>query len=922
MVQSTAFIAWTHHAELVSRLEHRLTTPDSAVTFETVAKETSGAEPRDIALETIVREGRPALLIKENRIARDGVIIEAAREITNRILQAAPTVEPAIPLVGRIDVANYPGSATYLGTGWLVDRNIVVTNRHVAELIARKNDGKYRFRTGRFGEDLIVTLDYRHEFGVDAMTVAPVVRVVWIEPDPRKADIAFLEIGGRTDGTTQEFIALADEDAKPDTDVVVIGYPARAPAHIIPDQAWMEKIYGGTYDVKRIAPGLMGGLSRGWATHDCTTLGGNSGSVVIDMKGGKAVALHFSGLYMIENYAVPASTVRKYLKDRPWHNALGPPGPSTRPSRSELRQPTLPERPPSPPADVSADQSQVSVTIPLTITISLGAPQVTSASVPASSSALPSANRPPATGHVPILDAARHLFGQLRVEGVLAVWPGYLVQGSRLTDTDCLVVSAHPARLEVVRAAAPPTYAQFPVDVRPASLEEQLGTSALAVAEEAVTSVMYNDEDRTGEGFSFDGVDEEMTAVIHVGPEQSWAVLSDFLSRTQQELVSSIYEFHAAHVADAIERKLDAGASMTLVLAMQSRDPKQGPIRQGDFDRSETFARWESTYGDRFDRIFVPRGSQGLVAQAYHIKVTVRDRKAVWLSSGNWKRSSQPLIPPEGLNDARVAGRAGNREWHVVIENETLARRFRNHIKADFEQSLELGGTPETVEDQVLVDVPRSVLEAVELEAPPARVLAPLIIRRRMRVKPLLTPDRRGWVYSQAVLQLIRSATQQLLFQNQYINMKGADGGYLKQLVEALIQKSQEVEDFRIILRTENDQFWYDVSQLKRRGLDVHRCVRRLAHTHTKGIIVDGSRALVGSHNWSAAGVTLNRDASLIFDDGEVTQYYLEAFDLDWDRAAALAFEELSALEAPRLAASDEPPPGFVRMPLSDYLEG
>ncbi len=81
----------------------------------------------------------------------------------------------------------------------------------------------------------------------------------------------------------------------------------------------MERVFGGRYDVKRAAPGVMTPNSRGWATHDCTTLGGNSGSAVIDLATGKAVALHFAGAYVIENYAVPASTIRDYLKRRPWN---------------------------------------------------------------------------------------------------------------------------------------------------------------------------------------------------------------------------------------------------------------------------------------------------------------------------------------------------------------------------------------------------------------------------------------------------------------------------------------------------------------------------------------------------------------------------------------------------------------------------
>jgi phosphatidylserine/phosphatidylglycerophosphate/cardiolipin synthase-like enzyme len=101
----------------------------------------------------------------------------------------------------------------------------------------------------------------------------------------------------------------------------------------------------------------------------------------------------------------------------------------------------------------------------------------------------------------------------------------------------------------------------------------------------------------------------------------------------------------------------------------------------------------------------------------------------------------------------------------------------------------------------------------------------------------------------------------------------------------------------------------------------VNAQVRVLANTHTKGIIVDGKRVLLGSHNWSAAGVTLNRDASLIFDDQQVAQYYLEAFELDWDRAREPRFDE-AAFEGVVLAEGDSPPPGFTRMRLSDYLEG
>jgi phosphatidylserine/phosphatidylglycerophosphate/cardiolipin synthase-like enzyme len=400
-------------------------------------------------------------------------------------------------------------------------------------------------------------------------------------------------------------------------------------------------------------------------------------------------------------------------------------------------------------------------------------------------------------------------------------------------------------------------------------------------------------------------------------------VLKAFLGETKKELVSSIYEFHAAHIADALENELGQGTTFTLVMAPQTRDPQSGKTQPGDFVRAERFEKWSNDFGEQFERVFVPVGTGGLVARAYHIKVTVRDGRTFWLSSGNWKRASQPNIAAEDLDDPKATGKAGNREWHVVIDNKTLAQRFRNHIKTDYEHCLELGGTPEAVAEQVMVDVPLGAFEAVTLEAAPKRVYEPKKLSRKIRVKPLLTPDGKGAVYSTAVLELIRSAKKQLLFQNQYITATPSSSGFFGDLVDALVERSNAIEDVRIVLRSGGDTFFDDMAELKRRGMDVNRCVRRIANTHTKGIIADGKRVLIGSHNWSSLGVTLNRDASLIFDDTEIAQYFAEVFDEDWDRSAAIEVESAAFIGGARIANVNEPPPaGFVRMPLADYLEG
>ena len=910
------------HAELMAKgrrlvRERRAALPPAAE--DGITLEATGGDEvfDDLVLETLVREGRPALMVQRNVIQFRGTEADVeARSVIDELRTAAPTIEPWLPCVGRIDVANYAGNLPFLGTGWLVAPGIVVTNRHVAELMTKAGSEGFVFKPGRFGERLIATINYRHEHAAPDSEAAEIKRVLWIEPDAGKADIAFLEVGEANAGARRDHLILAVKDAQDGDSVVVVGYPARAPEHIIPDQSWMDRVFGSTYDIKRIAPGMMGPRSRGWATHDCSTLGGNSGAVVMCMESGHAVALHFAGLYRVENYAVPASEIRRYLSRPPWRVAQSSSSAPPPPPRlmSETRALAPGGRPPA-----ASGVRKLSMSIPLQIEVSIGPLDVLDVR-----GRIESASATGSSTSSEADQAAEALARVLEdVPGVHAVRAGAIVADGRLASTG-LVVSAHPERVSAVEAAAPQSFQGFEVVVEPASVLDQLGrTTKATVAEAASSRTSYNDDDRRGEEFRCKWQNEEMALTLHVGPERSWTQLASFLAGANNQLVSSIYEFHAAHIAHAVSQKLDAGIDLKLVAARQTRNPASGKIAPGDFDRKKTFADWERRHPDSFENIYVPIGGSGLVANSYHIKVSVRDEDDVWLSSGNWKRASQPLIADADLNDPRATSRSGNREWHVCLRNRKLADLFRNHILEDLRVCRdELGGTLEAVGDEIMVDVPAVLEESVVLEAAAERVFEPLDIGpRRVRVKPLLTPDRQGKVFTEAVLALIESAEEQLVFQNQYISFASVKSGNLKVLVDAITRKSQILEDCRIVLRSGGDGFLDDMRALKSNGLDVERCVRRLANTHTKGIVVDGQRVLIGSHNWSSDGVTSNRDASLIFDDREVASYFLEVFNVDWSRANAVQFDAMQPEAAPRLAEGAEPPPGFARMSLTEYLE-
>ncbi len=93
--------------------------------------------------------------------------------------------------------------------------------------------------------------------------------------------------------------------------VAVIGYPAHDSRNDLADQ---QRIFDGIYNVKRLAPGQVTQLAgEDLLLHDATTLGGNSGSVIVDLVSGKAAGLHFGGIQGVRNEAVQAPRVREIL---------------------------------------------------------------------------------------------------------------------------------------------------------------------------------------------------------------------------------------------------------------------------------------------------------------------------------------------------------------------------------------------------------------------------------------------------------------------------------------------------------------------------------------------------------------------------------------------------------------------------------
>ena len=262
----------------------------------------AGAASR--SLETIVlRTGRPVLAIVKDQARLE--FTDAASEVwRTRLTAAADHVRRAAQAVGRIDVVGHT-QLQWVGTAWIVAPGIVVTNRHVASEFSRLSGNRFVFRRGASGTMMGASVDFLREMDRDERFVLPVAEVLYIE-DEDGPDVALLRIDGVDTGPSRSAIPLA-RHAGADQQIAVIGYPARDSR--IPDQPLMHAIFGEVYDAKRLAPGQVIGVNAEVLQHDCSTLGGNSGSVLIDLSSGAAVGLHFAGRFLEANFAVPAPIV-------------------------------------------------------------------------------------------------------------------------------------------------------------------------------------------------------------------------------------------------------------------------------------------------------------------------------------------------------------------------------------------------------------------------------------------------------------------------------------------------------------------------------------------------------------------------------------------------------------------------------------
>jgi S1-C subfamily serine protease len=245
-------------------------------------------------LEAIVLlEGRPAILIQE------GDFHPPPHEWSRLSERRAP-IREVIARSGRVEVSGHV-SLDWLGTAFLVGRTTLMTNRHVAREFCSRSGDSWTFRPG-----ITTRIDFLEELGSTATLEFEITETIGIH-DQHDLALLRVEMASPAGHALPDPLAVAATEP-PDLfgrDVYVVGYPAWDSRRNEPEP--IRRLFADIYNVKRLQPGRAVGYSTAYSAveHDCSTLGGNSGSPVVDLETHQVIGLHFGGRYGVGNYAVP-----------------------------------------------------------------------------------------------------------------------------------------------------------------------------------------------------------------------------------------------------------------------------------------------------------------------------------------------------------------------------------------------------------------------------------------------------------------------------------------------------------------------------------------------------------------------------------------------------------------------------------------
>ena len=324
--------------------------------------------------------------------------------------------------------------------------------------------------------------------------------------------------------------------------------------------------------------------------------------------------------------------------------------------------------------------------------------------------------------------------------------------------------------------------------------------------------------------------------VLALGPDSAGEVLTGLVANATKRIDAAVYEVGPSYAA-LLARATGRGVALRLLL-----DAHSGA-------NSTTCRVLRGTGAE----CCVLGGHPGVEA---HWKLLLVDGHTVAVGSGN-------LIH----RDAPDPGRPGTREWwSTVADAPSLLRAARTA----FDRGWREAAAPPATWRRALGVVP---------VPPPVGVPHPTVAPLSLDLAEGALHLAAGGAEVAALLGArLAAARARALVTVPYVHTRVAA---VCVLLDALAAARANGTDVRLLLGTQPDPL--DARALRHssfhvRVMDPARCTTG----HAKGVVADGV-AVVGSANWSGAGLGGNREAALVLDDPRAADYYAAALERDWE---------------------------------------
>lgn len=299
-----------HQQEQIAELQRTLTAGSIAPANRAVEKLQDAGENASLtseeasSLETIVLSaGRPALLVQNGTFA-------APPSTWSILNDHRPAIDAVARSVGRVEVEGH-AHFTWLGTAFLVAPTVAATAGYVARELYM---GAATFGPHALRQGLRAWVNFRAEVGSGVTDNCGITDVIGVHPS---LDVAFLRLAADERAWSRLPLRIGDPTrAGVESPVYLIGFPARD-SRRPPDI--MEKVFGNIFDVKRLQPGRIVSVEPATVKHDCSTLGGNGGSPLLDLSSHQVIGVHARGRHLEPGEAVRLDGLRQ---DPVWMRAL------------------------------------------------------------------------------------------------------------------------------------------------------------------------------------------------------------------------------------------------------------------------------------------------------------------------------------------------------------------------------------------------------------------------------------------------------------------------------------------------------------------------------------------------------------------------------------------------------------------------